>query len=70
MNDQPGADAANGGVRQRSRASIERRILEAAESVFAEAGFNGATTAEIARRAAIPKSITISTPRKSCISRC
>ena len=56
MNDQTGADAGNGGgVRQRSRASIERRILEAAESVFAEAGFNGATTAEIARRAAIPK---------------
>lgn len=56
MNDQPNADAGNGGgVRQRSRASIERRILEAAESVFAEAGFNGATTAEIARRAAIPK---------------
>lgn len=46
---------AAGGVRQRSRASIERRILEAAESVFAEAGFNGATTAEIARRAGIPK---------------
>lgn len=56
VNDQPNADAGNGGgVRQRSRASIERRILEAAESVFAEAGFNGATTAEIARRAAIPK---------------
>jgi TetR/AcrR family transcriptional regulator len=56
VNDQPGVDAENGGgVRQRSRASIERRILEAAESVFAEAGFNGATTAEIARRAAIPK---------------
>ncbi|HEX6120054.1 MAG TPA: TetR family transcriptional regulator C-terminal domain-containing protein, partial [Dongiaceae bacterium] len=56
MNDQPSPDAGNGGgVRQRSRANIERRILEAAESVFAEAGFNGATTAEIARRAAIPK---------------
>jgi TetR/AcrR family transcriptional regulator len=56
VNDQPITDAGNGGgVRQRSRASIERRILEAAESVFAEAGFNGATTAEIARRAAIPK---------------
>ena len=54
-NDQTSADTGNGGVRQRSRASIERRILEAAESVFAEAGFNGATTAEIARRAAIPK---------------
>ena len=56
VNDQPGPDVGNGGgVRQRSRANIERRILEAAESVFAEAGFNGATTAEIARRAAIPK---------------
>ena len=55
-NDQAENDAGNGGgVRQRSRASIERRILEAAESVFAEAGFNGATTAEIARRAGIPK---------------
>jgi TetR/AcrR family transcriptional regulator len=56
VNDQADSDAGNGGgVRQRSRASIERRILEAAESVFAEAGFNGATTAEIARRAGIPK---------------
>jgi TetR/AcrR family transcriptional regulator len=56
VNDQPSTDAGNGGgVRQRSRASIERRILGAAESVFAEAGFNGATTAEIARRAGIPK---------------
>jgi TetR/AcrR family transcriptional regulator len=56
VNDQASPDVGNGGgVRQRSRASIERRILEAAESVFAEAGFNGATTAEIARRAAIPK---------------
>jgi TetR/AcrR family transcriptional regulator len=56
VNDQATSDVGNGGgVRQRSRASIERRILEAAESVFAEAGFNGATTAEIARRAAIPK---------------
>jgi len=55
VNNQVSTEAGNGGVRQRSRASIERRILEAAESVFAEAGFNGATTAEIARRAAIPK---------------
>ena len=55
-NDPTEAEPGNGGgVRQRSRASIERRILEAAESVFAEAGFNGATTAEIARRAGIPK---------------
>ena len=47
VNDEVSIDAGNGGgVRQRSRASIERRILEAAESVFAEAGFNGATTAD------------------------
>jgi len=44
-----------GGVRQRSRAIIERRILAAAEAVFAESGFSGATTSEIAKRAAIPK---------------
>jgi TetR/AcrR family transcriptional regulator len=55
IEDTSGDGAAAGGVRQRSRASIERRILEAAESVFAETGFNGATTAEIARRAGIPK---------------
>lgn len=56
VSDSPETEPLNGGgVRQRSRASIERRILEAAESVFAEAGFNGATTAEIARRAGIPK---------------
>jgi TetR/AcrR family transcriptional regulator len=43
------------GIRQISRASIEARILAAAESVFAEAGFSGATTAEIAKRAGVPK---------------
>jgi len=43
------------GVRQISRASIEARILAAAESVFAETGFSGATTAEIAKRAGVPK---------------
>ncbi len=45
----------SGGIRQRSRANIERRILAAAESVFAETGFSGATTSEIAKRASIPK---------------
>jgi TetR/AcrR family transcriptional regulator len=44
-----------GGIRRKSRANIERRILAAAESVFAESGFSGATTSEIARRASIPK---------------
>src|SRR6185369_6922491 len=43
------------GIRQISRASIEARILSAAESVFAETGFSGATTAEIAKRAGVPK---------------
>ncbi len=43
------------GIRQISRASIEARILTAAESVFAETGFSGATTAEIAKRAGVPK---------------
>ena len=37
------------------RAENERVILEAAESVFAEAGFKGATTAAIAARAGVPK---------------
>jgi TetR/AcrR family transcriptional regulator len=43
------------GIRQISRASIEARILAAAESVFAETGFSGATTSEIAKRAGVPK---------------
>jgi TetR/AcrR family transcriptional regulator len=37
------------------RAENERLILEAAEAIFAEAGFKGATTAEIAARAGVPK---------------
>lgn len=41
------------------RASVregrEKSIFDAARSVFAEFGFKGATTAEIARRAGIPK---------------
>jgi TetR/AcrR family transcriptional regulator len=44
-------------TRQKSatRAENERLILEAAEAVFAEYGFKGATTAMIAERAGIPK---------------
>jgi TetR/AcrR family transcriptional regulator len=38
------------------RAGHEDGILIAAESVFAERGFDGATTAEIATRAGLPKS--------------
>jgi TetR/AcrR family transcriptional regulator len=37
------------------RAENERLILEAAEAVFAEHGFGGATTAAIAARAGVPK---------------
>ena len=37
------------------RAENERALLEAAEGVFAEQGFRGATTAAIAQRAGLPK---------------
>ena len=37
------------------RAENKRLILEAAEVVFAETGFKGATTAAIAARAGVPK---------------
>src|SRR5262245_58944063 len=48
---------ANGGAgpRERARAKIEAKILSAAEAVFAEHGFSGASMSEIARRAGIPK---------------
>ena len=41
--------------RTAARAENERLILEAAEAVFAEHGFKGATTGQIADRAGIPK---------------
>jgi TetR/AcrR family transcriptional regulator len=44
-------DRAAGSIRERNQA----RILKAAEAVFAEKGFDGATTAEIAARAGVPK---------------
>ncbi len=37
------------------REENERALLEAAESIFAEHGFAGATTAAIAKRAGVPK---------------
>ncbi len=40
-----------GSVRERNQS----KILKAAEAVFAEKGFDGATTAEIAARAGVPK---------------
>jgi TetR/AcrR family transcriptional regulator len=48
-------DEASAGPRERARAKIEARILSAAEAVFAEHGFSGASMSEIARRAGIPK---------------
>jgi TetR/AcrR family transcriptional regulator len=47
--------AASGGPREQARARIEATILSAAEAVFAEHGFSGASMSEIARRAGIPK---------------
>jgi TetR/AcrR family transcriptional regulator len=41
----------NGAIRERN----EARILKAAEAVFAKQGFSGASTAEIARKAGVPK---------------
>jgi TetR/AcrR family transcriptional regulator len=41
--------------RGRIRESNEQRLLQAAETVFAERGFSGATTAAIAARAKLPK---------------
>jgi len=41
--------------RSTAREGREKAIFEAARSVFAEFGFKGATTAEIAKRAEIPK---------------
>src|SRR5258708_4559906 len=45
----------NANGRGRSRESSESRLLKAAETVFAERGFSGATTAAIAARARLPK---------------
>lgn len=42
-------------TRHFSRIEMETRILKAAEEVFALCGFDGASTAEIAKRAGIPK---------------
>lgn len=42
--------------KSRTRLSNEANILRAAEHVFARAGFTGATMAEIAERAQVPKS--------------
>lgn len=49
---------ANGELRNgrgRIRERNEAKILQAAEAIFAKKGFNGASTAEIARKAGVPK---------------
>jgi TetR/AcrR family transcriptional regulator len=52
----PGANPATAGNRRELRRLESRaRILAAAEQVFAETGFSGATTAMIAARARLPK---------------
>jgi TetR/AcrR family transcriptional regulator len=48
-------NAAAAAAKQAIRQGNEARILEAAEAVFATRGFSGATTAEIAKRAGVPK---------------
>ncbi len=45
----------NGNSKSAVRRHNEEAILKAAESVFAESGFRGATTGQIAERAGIPK---------------
>lgn len=49
-------DARRGaGARTRTGRQMRRRILDAAEAVFAERGYAGATTAAIAQQAGLPK---------------
>jgi len=51
----PRPPKSNANGRGRIRESNELRLLKAAETVFAERGVRGATTAEIAQRARLPK---------------
>lgn len=44
-------------TRRRKRAECEPRILEAARAIFAEQGYDGATTREIARRATVSETL-------------
>ena len=53
--DAAAAESTVAGPRERARARIDAKILGAAEAVFAEHGFSGASMSEIARRAGIPK---------------
>ncbi len=49
------AETTGNGRQGRIRAQNRNRILDAAERVFAEKGFDGATTSQIARQAGLPK---------------
>lgn len=53
--DDVGEGVGGSGIRARSRARIEANIRRAAEEVFAEMGFEGASTSLIAKRAGLPK---------------
>ena len=55
MTAQAAREKARTGARRGGREENERLILEAAEAVFAELGFKGATTGAIAERAGLPK---------------
>ena len=55
MNDLPEAGRPKTGRRQANRRATEDAILNAAETVFAEAGFGGATMQLIADLAGLPK---------------
>ncbi len=50
-----GTSGADGSLPRRNREAQEKAIVEAAERVFAGAGFGGATMAEIAKAAGLPK---------------
>jgi TetR/AcrR family transcriptional regulator len=53
--DEEASDSTRATRRERRRRDSEARILTAAEQIFAEAGFSGATTATIASKASLPK---------------
>ena len=44
-------------MKRRHEADTRTRILDAAEELFAEAGYNGSSTAGIAKRAKVPKGL-------------
>ena len=55
VHERGGGDGESASAKGRIRQAHEAAILSAAETVFARAGFGGATMAEIAARAGLPK---------------